>query len=162
MFRALLAHLQKVLHKQQSVYCVRVTSVGCYQGCGGTLQSWQQPTDVTHTQYTNCCLCSASWRWASSACKMYRLLIHDKINTKSAFCWFYSTENINNQVIRVPHYRSTEKSKCFKTLVKFLYNNIWCPIHKVSKTLTRCRSNILTCKLGIQHQTVVLQWRSDR
>jgi hypothetical protein len=32
MFRALLAHPQKVLHKRNLVYCVRVISVGCYQG----------------------------------------------------------------------------------------------------------------------------------
>jgi hypothetical protein len=29
MFRALLAHPQEVLHKQHTVYCVRVMSVGC-------------------------------------------------------------------------------------------------------------------------------------
>jgi hypothetical protein len=32
MFRALLAHLQVVLHKQQLVYCMRIMSAGCYQG----------------------------------------------------------------------------------------------------------------------------------
>jgi hypothetical protein len=31
MFRALLAHPQEAVHKQQLVYCVRVMSVGCYQ-----------------------------------------------------------------------------------------------------------------------------------
>jgi hypothetical protein len=30
MFRALLVHLQKALHKQHLVYCVRVMSVGCW------------------------------------------------------------------------------------------------------------------------------------
>jgi hypothetical protein len=44
------------------------------------IQSWYQPTDITRTQYTNCCLCSASWRWASSAQNMYRLLFHNKLN----------------------------------------------------------------------------------
>jgi hypothetical protein len=34
MFRALLAHPQ--LHKRHLVYCMRVMSVGCYQGCSGT------------------------------------------------------------------------------------------------------------------------------
>jgi hypothetical protein len=29
MFRALLAHLQKALHKRHLVYCVRGMSVGC-------------------------------------------------------------------------------------------------------------------------------------
>jgi hypothetical protein len=37
MFRALLAHLQEALHKQQLVYCVRIMSAGCYQGWSGTL-----------------------------------------------------------------------------------------------------------------------------
>jgi hypothetical protein len=32
MFRSLLAHLQEALHKRYLVYCVRVMSVGCYQG----------------------------------------------------------------------------------------------------------------------------------
>jgi hypothetical protein len=36
MSRALLAHPQEVLHKRNLVYCVRVLSVGCYQGWSGT------------------------------------------------------------------------------------------------------------------------------
>jgi hypothetical protein len=36
MFRALLAHLQEALHKEQLVYYVCVTSVGCYQDLSGT------------------------------------------------------------------------------------------------------------------------------
>jgi hypothetical protein len=72
MFRALLAHLQEVLHKQQLVYCVSVTSVGCfgYVACvlrllsatrvGVELQPWWQLTDLTRTQYTNCYLWSTS------------------------------------------------------------------------------------------------------
>jgi hypothetical protein len=55
MFRALLAHLQEALHKQQLVYCMRVMSVGCY---------------------------------------MQRMLIHNKLNTKSASCWFYYTDHV--------------------------------------------------------------------
>jgi hypothetical protein len=39
MFRALLAHPQEVLHKRHLVYCVRVLSVGCYQGWSGTPRS---------------------------------------------------------------------------------------------------------------------------
>jgi hypothetical protein len=31
MFRTLLAHPQEAIYKQHLVYCVRVTSVGCYQ-----------------------------------------------------------------------------------------------------------------------------------
>jgi hypothetical protein len=37
MFRALLAHPQEVLQKRHFVYCVRVMSVGCYQGRSGTV-----------------------------------------------------------------------------------------------------------------------------
>jgi hypothetical protein len=36
MFRALLAYPQKALHKRNLVYCMRVMSVGCYQGWSGT------------------------------------------------------------------------------------------------------------------------------
>jgi hypothetical protein len=39
MFRSLLAHLQEAMHKQQLVYCVRVVSVGCYQGLSREDQS---------------------------------------------------------------------------------------------------------------------------
>jgi hypothetical protein len=43
-----------------------------------------QPTYITRTQYTKRCWCSASWRWASNARNMYRPLIHNELNTKSA------------------------------------------------------------------------------
>jgi hypothetical protein len=36
MFRALLARIQEVLHKQQLVYCVRVMSASYHQGWSGT------------------------------------------------------------------------------------------------------------------------------
>jgi hypothetical protein len=36
MFRTLLAHLLEALHKRHLVYCVRVISVGYYQGWSGT------------------------------------------------------------------------------------------------------------------------------
>jgi hypothetical protein len=36
MFRALLAHPQKALHKRHLVYCVRVMSIGYYLGWSGT------------------------------------------------------------------------------------------------------------------------------
>jgi hypothetical protein len=45
----------------------------------------------THMQYTNCCLCNASWRWASNARNLYRPLVHNKLNTESASRWFYYT-----------------------------------------------------------------------
>jgi hypothetical protein len=36
MFRALPAHSQEAPHKRHLVYCVRVTSVGCYHGWSET------------------------------------------------------------------------------------------------------------------------------
>jgi hypothetical protein len=36
MFRALLSHPQEVLYQRHLVYCVRVMSIGCYQGWNGT------------------------------------------------------------------------------------------------------------------------------
>jgi hypothetical protein len=53
MFRALLAHPRETLHKRHLVYCVRVTSVGCTSSSPVLMQ----PTDITRTQYTKCCLC---------------------------------------------------------------------------------------------------------
>jgi hypothetical protein len=78
MFRALLAHPQEVLYKRHLVYCVRVMSVGCTR-IGVELV---QPTDITHTQYTKCRLCSVSWGWASNARNMQRPLILNKLNKK--------------------------------------------------------------------------------
>jgi hypothetical protein len=53
MFRALLAHLQEALHKQQLVYCVRVMSVVCYQIWSGTptLVAANRHTINTHANY---------------------------------------------------------------------------------------------------------------
>jgi hypothetical protein len=39
MFLALLAYPQEALHKRHLVHCVRVMSVGCYQGWSGTPRS---------------------------------------------------------------------------------------------------------------------------
>jgi hypothetical protein len=41
-----------------------------------------QPTEITRTQYTKCCLFSASWGWASNARNMDRSLILNKLNKK--------------------------------------------------------------------------------
>jgi hypothetical protein len=47
MFRALLAHLQEVLHKQQLVYCMCIMSAGCYQGWNTKSAScWSSYTDI--------------------------------------------------------------------------------------------------------------------
>jgi hypothetical protein len=55
MFRALLAHLQEVLHKQHLVCCMRVMPVGC---TSSTL-ILVQPTDITHTHNTPSVNCAA-------------------------------------------------------------------------------------------------------
>jgi hypothetical protein len=47
MFRASLAHSQEAFHKHHLVYCVRVRSL-------------VQPTDITHTKYTDGRLCRES------------------------------------------------------------------------------------------------------
>jgi hypothetical protein len=50
MFRALLTHPQEAMYKRHD---------DC-NGSGVPLQSWQQPTDITRTQYTKCRLWSTS------------------------------------------------------------------------------------------------------
>jgi hypothetical protein len=96
MFRALLAHPQEALHKRRLVYCVRVMSVGCYQGWSKT----PQPTDMTRTQYTKRRLCSASWGWASNARNMQRPLILNKLNKKCitlvSLYWYTMTHGQQN------------------------------------------------------------------
>jgi hypothetical protein len=72
MFRALPAHLQKALHKQQLVYCVRVRSVGFYQDWSSwsstpnlVANNWHNTHARTQTyiytdtvsRYTHCALC---------------------------------------------------------------------------------------------------------
>jgi hypothetical protein len=91
MFRALLAHLQEAVHKRHLVYCVHVMSVGCTR-IGVELQSWCSQ----YKQYTKCRLCSASWRWASSARNMYRPLILSKLNKKciTLVLLYWSLSNI--------------------------------------------------------------------
>jgi hypothetical protein len=78
MFRALLAHLQEVLHKRHLVYCLRVMSVGCTR-IGVELV---QPTDITRTKYTKCRLCRTSWGCASDARNILKNLILNKLNKK--------------------------------------------------------------------------------
>jgi hypothetical protein len=56
MYRALLAHPHEALHKRHLVRCLRVMSVGCT----GSTSILVQPTDITHTQYSKCRMCSAS------------------------------------------------------------------------------------------------------
>jgi hypothetical protein len=67
MFLAPLAHPQEVLHKQL-VYCVHITSAGCYLGAASP-----------HNMHA-----------------IYKLLIHNKPNTKSATCWTYYTDVSDN------------------------------------------------------------------
>jgi hypothetical protein len=66
MFRAFLAYPQEEVHKQHTVYCVRV--------------NWSS-ADITCTPYTKRRLWSASWG-ASNARNMWRPLILNKLNKK--------------------------------------------------------------------------------
>jgi hypothetical protein len=66
MFRALLAHPQKALHKWHLVYCLRIRSAGF-----GTVACCNRATtDIIRTQYTKFSLCSASWGWGNNARNM--------------------------------------------------------------------------------------------
>jgi hypothetical protein len=67
-FRALLAHPQEALNKRHLVYYMSVMSVGCTT-IGAELHSWRKQL-TTRTQYTKCCLWSASCGWASNARNM--------------------------------------------------------------------------------------------
>jgi hypothetical protein len=67
MFWALLAHPQEALHKQHLLYCTRYVSWLCQHGTPTLVQ----PTDITHTQYTKCCLYSTSWGWADREIDRY-------------------------------------------------------------------------------------------
>jgi hypothetical protein len=42
------------------------TRHGLWHDCSETA-TVPQPTDIVRTQYTKCCLCIASWGWASNA-----------------------------------------------------------------------------------------------
>jgi hypothetical protein len=81
MFRALFAHLQEALNKRHLVYCMRVMSVVCTR-MGVATPILMQPTDITRKQYTKWRLYRDSWRWASNARNMWRVLILNKLNTK--------------------------------------------------------------------------------
>jgi hypothetical protein len=104
-------------------------------------------TDITRMQYTNYRLCSTSWRWASSARNMYRLSIHNNLNTKSASCWFYdadilwcSQQNIKKgpyvPYINLPYIR----------LEDFQQLNFpkWVHCHNTSVTILRTYCHIIT------------------
>jgi hypothetical protein len=51
MFRALLAHPQKALHKRHLVYCVRVMSFGCHQDWSGTGVGDSSSTPILVTKH---------------------------------------------------------------------------------------------------------------
>jgi hypothetical protein len=87
MFRALLAHPQEELHSG-TWYIACVLCQLAIPGLEWNTPVLVQPTDITRTQYTNCPLCSASWRWASNARKMQRLLVRNKLNKKCIMFFF--------------------------------------------------------------------------
>jgi hypothetical protein len=51
MFRALRAHLQEALHKQQLVYCVRIMLVGCYQDWSGNKYQNMLPVGMMSSRF---------------------------------------------------------------------------------------------------------------
>jgi hypothetical protein len=73
MFRALLAYLQEVLHKQQLVFCVCVLSVRCYQDWSGT------PTLVAANRLL---------KMSEQCSKNVEVLVQNKLNTKIALICF--------------------------------------------------------------------------
>jgi hypothetical protein len=103
MFRALFAHLQEALRKLPFVFW-----------CVLRLLAAKQNTD---------CLCSASWRWASSAWNMWKPLIYNQLNTKSASRWFYYTDILRCTVNKTYNMRfgrniatSAYNSRCYMSV----------------------------------------------
>jgi hypothetical protein len=82
---------------------------------GVPLQPWQQTADIICLQYINSCLCSVSWRWASSARNMQRLLIHNKLTTESASYWSYYTDMLCCKVNKTSHKISQNWKTTFLT-----------------------------------------------
>jgi hypothetical protein len=129
MFRALLAHPQNALHKRHLVYCVRVMSVGC------TRIGVELPTDITRTQYTKCCLYSASWGWASNARNMYRPLILNKLNKKCimlvSLYWYTVMRGQHHYIFTILIYCDARS-----TSLQFHYTDIlWCAVNITTVSL---------------------------
>jgi hypothetical protein len=80
MFWALFSHLQKALQNNNWY-------IACNYVCRILVATNRHNT---HTIY-QVLFCGTSWRWASNAQNMYRLLIHNKLNTQSASRWIYYT-----------------------------------------------------------------------
>jgi hypothetical protein len=66
---------------------------------------WNWTTSTLTLVAADNCLCSACWRWASSARNMQRPLIRNKLNTKTASRWFYYTDKLYFNCFKptVPH-----------------------------------------------------------
>jgi hypothetical protein len=75
MFRALLAHPQEALDKRHLVYCVRVMSVGCYQGWSGTLVSLYWYT-MMHGQQNITCTMFILYTYLPYFSYMFRCHVH--------------------------------------------------------------------------------------
>jgi hypothetical protein len=76
--------------------CTTYTTIGifCAYYVGCLLPGLDLPAYIICTKYTNCCVCSASWRCANRARNMQRLLIHNKLKIKSAYCCSHYTDRI--------------------------------------------------------------------
>jgi hypothetical protein len=72
MFRALLAQPQVPLHKKHLVYCVRVMSVGCYQGCSSNPSAVCAAYPEDQQVMLQICRCSWFWiNWMQSASRWF-------------------------------------------------------------------------------------------
>jgi hypothetical protein len=135
MFLALIAHPQEALHKRYWGI-MRVCYVSWLLPNLPTpvpLQSWLQPTDITRTQYTQCHLCSASWRWASNARNMQRPLILNKLDktciTLVSLYWY--TTIYSNQSCRKVKKGETDVDGriILKWIPSIQFMRVWSWIH---------------------------------
>jgi hypothetical protein len=82
-FKHLFAHHQEALHVQWLVYFVCIMSADCYHSWSGT---------AVPLQYTNCCVCSASWWWTNKCSKHVEAINRNKLKENSASCWSYYSD----------------------------------------------------------------------
>jgi hypothetical protein len=74
-FRTLLAHPQEAPNKREDWNGTDISETS-------STPILVQPTIIPRTKNIKCCLCFASWGWASNARNMYRPLILNKLNKK--------------------------------------------------------------------------------
>jgi hypothetical protein len=112
MFLALLAHLQELLHKRHSVYCVHVMSVGCTR-MEASASILVQPTDITA-----CVVPPEDTQVMLETCRGPKLLINW---IKSTSHWFYYTDILRCMTLSFQIYFSTCSKICCMTDSKQWY-----------------------------------------